>query len=295
MQTFEDLYVSTTTLIAHTNINLSLKPFYDSLTVQSVAVPRSLKKKLDIEHYIIQQNYKDGSIISVCYKEFIKGFKIQPRKQWEKNPKKDKPFRNSVTISLIVGSKLINCKIPSNGKMHLTGCKNIQQAKDCIKHIFLLLPSTAFLLDEQKSVVIPIRTVMTNIVFSLKFNVNRENLDQYINCHTDFHSLFETSLGYYQGVNIKKRLTKYNNPIPCLTYTDGFWKDTDMLYEDFVAGLSEKDRKKELTKKRNTTFLVFYSGTIIMSGMSKEYMKDVYYEFIAIIAKERKYLEQKKS
>ena len=43
---------------------------------------------------------------------------------------------------------------------------------------------------------------MTNIDFNVGFNINREELDIYINSSTLFNSLLETSFGY-TGVNIK--------------------------------------------------------------------------------------------
>jgi len=47
--------------------------------------------------------------------------------------------------------------------------------------------------------------------------------------------------------------------------------------------LPQKEGLKKLNKQRYTTFLVFHSGKVIMSGMEETFMKDVYYDFLTII------------
>ena len=57
--------------------------------------------------------------------------------------------------------------------------------------------------------------------------------------------------------------------------------------------LSDKERDKKLNKERNNTFLVFHSGKIILSGLCPEVQRDVYYEFLNIIRKSYKWIEEK--
>ena len=54
--------------------------------------------------------------------------------------------------------------------------------------------------------------------------------------------------------------------------------------------LNEKERKKETRKERNHTFLVFASGSIIMSSRGSD-MSRVFYDFINILILNRKQFE----
>lgn len=134
---------------------------------------------------------------------------------------------------------------------------------------------------------------MTNIDFNLGFIVNRENLDKYINQNTEFNSLLETSFGY-TGVNIKFLSSMYpaGALIPQLKY-NGEWSESIIKYEDYFKSLSEKEQNKILTKDKYTTFLVFHSGNVIMSGLSKEYMEDTFNSFMNIIKSCKDTIEEK--
>jgi hypothetical protein len=135
---------------------------------------------------------------------------------------------------------------------------------------------------------------MTNIDFNLGFVISRESLDRFINQHTSFHSMLETSFGQ-MGVNIKIPFEHKNSSIMTITYNmkTSEWETGEISYNQYLNILPYKDRQKELRKQRNNTFLVFYSGTAIMSGMSVEYMKDVYYKFVNIITSSKNDIEEK--
>ena len=136
-------------------------------------------------------------------------------------------------------------------------------------------------------------TVMTNIDFNLGFIVNREELDKYMNQSTKYNSLLETSFGY-TGVNIKFPAHGYKNNalLPHITYR-GSWTDEMITYDSYYKGLSEKDQAKTKQKDKYTTFLVFHSGNVIMSGLDKQHMEDTFTEFINIINDCKSVIEEK--
>jgi hypothetical protein len=134
---------------------------------------------------------------------------------------------------------------------------------------------------------------MTDIVFDIGFNINRQNLDRYMNRCTAFNSLLETSFGY-TGVNIKIpfSLDPENTQITCLTWSDDQWIQSYITYTDYLHDIPVKEKEKQLVKKRRNTFLVFHSGRAIMSGMTPQYMKPIYNMFTDIMKGARKEIEE---
>ena len=134
---------------------------------------------------------------------------------------------------------------------------------------------------------------MRNIDFSLGFLVDREKLNQYINRQNNLHCLLETSFGY-TGLNIKIPLQEdiTQLQIKKLVFKDENWIENYTIYTEFLNTLPEKERKKKEYDRYNT-FLVFQSGKVIHSGISNEYMKKSYYEFIDIINSCYEQIEEK--
>jgi len=135
---------------------------------------------------------------------------------------------------------------------------------------------------------------MTNIDFSIGFFINRQKLDELMNKDTSYHSLLETSCGY-TGVNIKFLLdTKWWEievpVIVCKNIEDSvlFWeKSFEPL--NTVTNISQEIKQK----KKYNTFLVFHSGNIIMSGITKETMEKHYQIFVDLLHKWKPLIEEK--
>jgi hypothetical protein len=295
---FDYIQISTRTEVVISNLIVDLHAFHAQIPIFELDIPRHLKNKKDIIQYIT--NYPEeipyGSIITSELENKCRGFKIKKRRQWEET--KTKHFRNSIAMVIYL-DKLINIKIPKKGKIQFTGCGTEGHVYECIEQIWKYLnppaPSPKFYsfdpdvgLDYLHVVV---RAVMTNKDFNLGFKIDRENLDKYINMHTRFHSLLETSVGY-TGVNIKASYEHRNTDINTLSFRDGRWIPGTIDYNTYLEILDTKDRKKEINKKRKNTFLAFYSGSCIMSGMNTQYMKESFYEFINIIKEARSVIEE---
>jgi TATA-box binding protein (TBP) (component of TFIID and TFIIIB) len=192
--------------------------------------------------------------------------------------------------------KKINFKLSKNGKLQLTGCKNdaqpqlvvqkfiddiIDHCRDCIE-----------LHQGQETIRIFFQTVMTNIDFSLGFCVDRQKLDFYINKDTPFHSLLETSFGY-TGVNIKFPMDEPWWKCPVVVITRSLnsgtqWSSYCQPLDSLTAISSALQNKKKYN-----TFLVFHSGSVIMSGMQPSTMKTHFDLFISVIKTWRPNIEEK--
>jgi TATA-box binding protein (TBP) (component of TFIID and TFIIIB) len=284
---FDDIKVSTKTFIVMTNLQLNIKNLFENLPITDyIVIPKRRGRKKKNEK-IDPNNIQTGSIITLEYEDRLRGVDLKKKKEKNKNGKKDNFFRNSVTVVMMIDNKKVNFKASKNGKFQMTGCKYDDHAKKCIQFIWEYIKgnNTIYTLPEDKSLEVLFVPAMRNIDFGLGFLVDREKLDAYFNLYTEYNSLLETSFGY-TGVNIKLPIVK---PISSLTikkivYKDNDWdEETFVTYRQYLDMLNPKEQEKKLKQQRYTTFLVFHSGKVILSGLSYEFCKPVYYEFLDII------------
>lgn len=307
---FSDIEISTMTIIGVTNWNLNIEKLFENLNItEYLVIPKKRgRKKKEIKEDP-NRHIKDGDIITLKYKDKIKGVDLKNKK----NNGKKGYFRNSITVVMFVGGKFINFKISKNGKFQITGCKKDIHAQLCTQYIWNYIQkssesSSICRIKKNESPSVIFITMMTNIDFNLGFNINREALDDYINTKTLFNSILETSFGY-TGVNIKiplkcteKKCLDCEKDGKCggdPPYTRLILKGGDNWVLDeiegdiYFSGLSSKDQKKELSKNRYNTFLVFHSGNVILSSKHHYYMEKVYKNFIEIIDNSRHIIEEK--
>ena len=282
---FDDIKVSTKTIIAKTNMTIDLRKLFDYLPITNYIVfPKKRGRKKQIEKVEEKIIIESGSIITLKYENDVRGVEIKKKKIDKK--KKSKWFRNSFTVVMVIDNKPINFKICQNGMMQITGCKFDSQAEDCVKFIW-------YYIKEQKDIYkftygdfldIMFIPVMRNIDFSLGFNVDREKLAKYISTQTQYHCLLETSFGYTGcnskvPINIDIRKMK----IKKLSFLDDNWFEKSSTYDEYLSKLTEKEINKKLNKERFVTFLIFHSGKVIQSSINSEFGRDSYYYFLEII------------
>ena len=289
---FDNIQISTETIIAKTNWKVNILEMFNHLPITEYKViPKKRGRKSKEEKKEEKRDeLKDGQIVTLKIGNKLRGVNLKEKK----NAKRF--FRNSLTIVMFLDNKFINFKVSKNGKFQFTGCKNEQHAQESMKYIYKYTSNTNKIIqiDGPTSEIIFI-TVMTNINFNLGFCINRENLDDYINSKTKYYSLLETSFGY-TGVNIKIPLEHINIiPITKIVYQpeNNEWKYEDFNYAKYIDTLDEKEKKKEETKIRYNTFLVFQSGNVILSSPHKECMRTTYHEFIDIIKTCKHIIEEK--
>lgn len=277
---FDDIKVSTRTFIAMTNLTLDLKKLFDFLPITDYKVfPKRRGRKKKSVQVDPNQDIPPGSIIKLKFEDKLRGVDLKKKKD------KGKWFRNSFTVVIVLGDKNINFKVCKNGMFQITGCKSHSHAEDCVKYIWDYIKDAHDFYsfsrgDKIESFFVP---AMRNIDFSLGFQVDREKLARYMSTQTEFHSLLETSFGY-TGVNIKIPVTEdiVTMDVKKLTY-DNEWIEEMVSYNEYLDLLPPKEQDKKLNKPRYNTFLVFQSGKTIMSGATRDFMRDTYYYFLRII------------
>ena len=290
--TFDEIEISTETIIAKTNWKVDIAALFNHLPVtfyKSKPKKRGRKSKEEKKEDHMIHLY-DGQIITLKMGNKIRGVDLKEKK----NSKRF--FRNSLTIVMYLDNKFINFKVSKNGKFQFTGCKNESHSQRCMEFIHEYTKNTSKIIsiDSDQSEIIFI-TVMANINFNLGFCVNRENLDYYINTMTKYYSLLETSFGY-TGVNIKIPLDNIDNiPIHKIVFNTEIdkWENVDFNYQMYINTLDAKEQKKEKTKIRYNTFLVFQSGNVILSSPHKECMRNTYKDFLHIIETCKDRIEEK--
>lgn len=278
---FEDMKVSTRTFTATTNATIDIEKISKILKVHPTQDER-LRSPKDIRRALV--DIPKGAIICVNYLGEIRGFNLKPKK------KNKRWFRNSFTVVVNAGDKLINFKVCRNGTFQITGALTFDHAIECIKCVWNNIQDTNFysLKEDDTKLNALIIPAMRNLDFTLGININREVFDKYITDTTqNYHCLLETSFGY-TGLNVKKKITKPIQTLKILNVTmpkrgsSGIVRKT-VPYQKYLDQLSPSAREAKLNHTRYNTFLVFHSGKIIQSGLSADFMRDDFYEFCDII------------
>jgi len=262
---FEDLKVSTRTIIASANIEFDIDILFRMVPLAKHVFMFGEKQYsiyIDTIHYknsVRERNMKDIMI----------------------NTSHQKSFRNALNVVMMIDDvKKVNFKVSKNGKFQITGCKDIEHAKMCVfAFIEMIGMHCRDAIHTNTFISISFEIVMTNVDCGTGYCINRQSLDKIINTSTPYHSLLETSFGY-TGVNIKFPVAMdwFHMEIPTMEWA---LNKPDTL--DFKkVPLSQVAPSKKLKKKYNT-FLVFHSGQFIMSGMREDTMKDDYYRFVDIL------------
>lgn len=268
-ENMENIPVSTKTIIATSNVRIDIIQVFQKLPVPCDDETAELKL--------------------LYYQNQTRGDESQMKK------KTKKCFRNAVNVVVCLKpNKMINFKLSKNGKFQVTGCKNEDHAVAAVRfflrQLMLHTPESVHL--DSSNIRVFFQTVMTNIDFSLGFLVNRQKLDMMLNNDTPFHSLLETSFGY-TGVNIKFPLDMpwWKLDVPVISCP----ADDTSVWQTYLSPLSEQTQLTDEVKqkKKYNTFLVFQSGNVIMSGMTRATMEAHYSLFRELVQKWRPNIEEK--
>jgi len=276
IRTFSSYPVSTKTFIVYTNLLIDIEKVFDDdilpITEYKVLQKKRGRKKKQVEEDP-NKNIPSGSIILAQYRDQYRGVKFKKAGSF---------FRNSMPIVMKVQDKLISFKVSSKGKFQITGCKNNEQAEICVLVFYNMIKpfKDTYSLTEGSYLKIYFEPVMYNIDFSVGFQIDREKLDIYINSKTQYTSLLETTIGY-TGVNIKMPVSEAklkNIIIEAKEYKTNEVVVSEVPFEAFCEKFKTKKKKTNYN-----TFLVFQSGSVIMSGKTLSCMEDAYYDFFDLI------------
>lgn len=305
-----EIKISTKTIIGVSNVECDIDNIYSNLKVREMhkddrekilclisfkkqrgrrkkESDEVIEKKKELSNLLVQPD--EGDIVGIYFQNKQRGLP-----QYLKYNKKF--FRNALNIIMVLSNKKkINFKLSKNGKIQMTGCKDDDDARQCLEIFFKKLDTECpqfIRYDRQKGIEVYYYTVMTNIDFNTGFKINRQKLNVMINESTEFNSLLETSFGY-TGVNIKIPMTLGNDIIiDRITLHDNEWTHDKTSFMQFLNGVDENFRNQELMKKRYNTFLVFHSGNIIMSGMRLDKMMDLQKSFYNLLQQNRHKIEE---
>jgi len=298
---FEEIAISTKTVIGISNLKINLEKFYNYMPVTDYIPPQKKRgRKRRIQITTASNNIPFGSIISIQRKKEVRGAILKTKKkssdksdEEENTPRNEKDyFLHSVSLVVVLDdNKQINIKVSSNGKLQITGCKCDDHFIDAVISVYKTMIEVEkwtgeklFTLEGPLEVVF--NTVMQNMDFNVGFRINRYKLDKYINQYTNYCSIFEGSLS--TGVNIKVRSDPDVHPkILKIRYSNG---QLDRFYTSFEEYKILLNKKKETKRDKHHTFLVFASGSIIMSSRGSE-MKEVYDSLIDILTNNREHFE----
>ena len=314
---FEDIDVSTITVICVSNVVINLNNLYKYLPITDyVVIPKKRGRKKKVQYINPNIDIPTGSIIFIKYKNFNRGVILKK----SKNKEKGNYFLNSVTIGLVLeNEKIINIKITSNGKFQITGCKSNKHVVSCIKYLFHHIVYTQEYFNEEiyklnENETEPkfiFNTVMRNKDFKINFDINIQKLDELIYSQEDFISLYETD-SKTTCINIKYPLhKKYEDELDCITFdidklvnSIPFKLKHNKLYTNYKPQLSKIDfneyleyetvnkyKQSKKVKEKFHTFLVFQSGAVLQSGCGPE-MLEVYNKFINMIVNNRDKIEE---
>ena len=294
MLPFHRLHYSTKTIIAVTNMNINLELFHQNIPYLDYSFPkkkRGRKKQNEVTVEVPNklQYFPIGSIIALQNKQDLKG-ELPKKKQ--NDPGKKSFFRNSVTIQMKIDEdKFVNGKICSNGKFQITGCNEDRYAYYFIYILYEKMMETSALIGEPIVTIIKntifktdyptaiMNVVMKNINFKIGFHIQRERLDEYIRTHTPYYSLFLSDL--HTCVNIKMKSTQHANEKMDMIIMRSK-QDMIMQKIDLSVYSTYYDCNKKMNKDKYHTFLVFYSGSVILSSSGPD-TEQVYNEFMRII------------
>lgn len=270
---FEDLKITTQTYVVHSNISIPLKEFFAAVNCTPIKQPVNAKKI-----NISEENLKDGDIIYIQYGGEFKGIDRGPKKR---------QMLNVVTVIIKYGVKVYNVKIPSSGKIQMTGCRDQESVLFIIGAIIKILKKNSILIlkDEGKTVVCYSICVMSNVNIEIPFKIDRDKMHSFINFRTEHISILEKSVGYV-GVNVKilsNLESKEDSTIDKITFLkNGSYTIEPARFSEYLE-VCERGKKK-YKKDMYNSFLIFESGKTIMSGCSSRLnRKDAYEMFTQIV------------
>jgi len=285
----------TKTFIIGTNLHIKKKYIFVNkilpITPYIVEKKKRGRKKNNAEQAPVN-DIKSGSIIRVQSGNVYQGAVLKKEKE-KRDRQTIQYFRNSINCVMYCIDKLITFKISDKGTFQLTGCTTQKHAEMCVLYIWSYIKNNhntySFVSGTHLTMII--EPVMNNISFAIDFGINRKKLDSYINQHTPYISIYEEDFGY-AGVNIKFPIN-FDKDIRISSNEYFFGKDKHVIRKtiSYRKYCNDKPKKKE-DCDRLISFMVFRSGRVLMSGPHPSFMKDPYRDFLTLVHKIRKHIEE---
>lgn len=282
MQNFKDLGVSITTVMAYSNMIFDIEKMFNGVKCFDIPVEdQFLGKKNKPNLKKISAPY--GKIISFRRGPNVKGLDF----------KKKKRFLNQITCILSMGSKKnINIFI-FKSSFKISGCKTEIFAQEIMTVLWdnylKKIPECYTLMDDSPPN-FTFETVMTNMTsINLGIEIDRVSVNNLFNDKKYKDIVRSSKFEPTTDTNVK---IKFYSEVPdgykFTKYTDG---DGGWLVEK-VDEIKHKTKKKN--KPPSTSFLIFRSSKIILSGRYQPNIEPHYLKFLEIFNTNKETFKYKK-
>lgn len=299
---YDELTPYTQTIIVPTNWRIDLERLFWILPITTyVVVPKKRGRKPKIQPPDPNKDLKGGSIITLLYRDMIRGVNLKNGTS---------RFKNSINCVLFL-DKQITFKIPKNGKFQFTGCRSTQHAIECLRYLWYYAKrgENSYTYEDGKCVKLPpiittvnnepplmiFQTVMSNVSFNVGFKIDRKALDAILNEETEFASLNEPGsnyVGVISQIHIE-RPKKYRLLKLQLRPDRNAWGKEMADFEEYYKLLSPKSQTDERNRDLKITFMSFVTGSVIESGLIEEELAEKFNYYMNIIYSNRDRIEAK--
>tara|TARA_B100001094_G_scaffold333358_2_gene411058 strand:+ start:5859 stop:6617 length:759 start_codon:yes stop_codon:yes gene_type:complete len=223
----------------------------DKLRISTITALSKFDTNIDLKLLFDNVGIDDTIKFAQWGLENCKGFNNKQKIRSRTSQKKKNVFYNQVTFHYYL-KKIINVKIFNNGKIHMTGLKNIESGKkviDGLKNIIKKMNknTTDDIIDNKDFNALEYKILLINSDFMIDYKIDRNMLHRHI-INMDMFSSYEPLI--YPGVNIKYF---YNRD-----YTDGICKCS--------CNCNGKGNSLGNGNCKRITIAVFMSGSIIITG-----------------------------
>jgi hypothetical protein len=284
---FEQLPVSTMTIMVYSNMNYDLKTFFKDIYVSDISPPLT-KKHQRIDKKKIRAPY--GNIYSTVFGNEFRGLDLRKKKK-KIGKKTIEYFLNQVMIFISLGEININIML-FRDNFKIAGCKTYDDAMEVTMLLWeeFIKPTQCYTFKNKETEPKFIHDcVMKNFSFKFDFNIHRMNLNNMMNRQeykdkvhlSQFEATDSTNVRikmYSNGPHSNKYHMLTYKPEPALIFYEGNYRDDD----DFID-----QSKKRKTKQFYITFIVFSSGEVIITGRYENNMKDMYHFFTDLVLKNK--------
>lgn len=295
-QPFDDLPVNLMTIIAVTNMQIDITSLFHQISITDYTPPvkrRGRRRKNDPPPTEPSLDLPDGSIV---------GMILRTNETTEKRgvlldsgKKKQSGFKHSLTVRIVVENRFMCARVPRTGKLHICGAKSTEEAQKLfaflVQHI-CACPEPVYTIKTMpcESLNVPgkicgmIVVVMRNCNTKLGFSVIRDLLrDAFTDPNEVWIPRPPNPEKDYPGVSIQRHVPYCGDmPIPVVTVdpnTTETVETTTVTYDQYIATQTPKNQAKE-REGRYVTFLVFADGSMIVTGLHVDYIRDYYNEFM---------------
>ena len=289
------------TAIVVTNMNVDISSLFDQIPVVQYSPPkrrRGRRRKTDPPPSETPLALAEGSVVSMILRTTTE---LRTRGAVQEGRT---GFKHSLTIQIVIDGQFMCARIPKTGKLHICGAKSVEQVQrlfgylvgymcNCETPVYTLktLPSPNLQAACEAGQIIGMTViVMRNSNTKLGFSIIRDLLrTKFSQSDSEWIVRPPNPEKDYPGVTIQRHVPYCGEMTVPVIVIDPTTSETierlDVPYDEYIATQSAKNQAKE-RMGRYVTFLVFADGSIIVTGLNVEFLRQYYNEFMQKICVE---------